>query len=103
LWAIRSAPISFRVNPQTTPCPIARESQPGNFEHPETAGYEVHPRDLPALKAPDRAAAQVPDRCVHRSSRAVSQRPRLKRGSGTTAINENATARPPIPSRLIGE
>jgi hypothetical protein len=67
----------------------------------------VRPVSGPKRKSLERAQTVENDParkwCVHRSSRAVSQRPRLKRGSGTTAINENATARPPIPSRLIGE
>ena len=45
----------LRANLQAAPYPTVLEFQPGNFEHPETAGYEVHSRDLPALKAPDRA------------------------------------------------
>ena len=53
--APRCRSASLRANPQTTPCPTARESQPGNFEHPETTRYQVHSRDLPALKAPNRA------------------------------------------------
>ena len=40
---------------QTRPCPIARESEPGSFEHPETTGYEVRLLDLPAPKAPNKA------------------------------------------------
>ena len=45
----------LRANLQTTPCPIARESQRGNFAHPETTRYQVPSLDLPALTAPNRA------------------------------------------------
>jgi len=44
----------LRANLQAAPYPTVLEFLPGNFEHPETR-YEVHSRDLPELKALNRA------------------------------------------------
>jgi hypothetical protein len=44
---------ALRANMQTARCPTALGFERGNFEHPETTGYEMLLPGLPEPKAPD--------------------------------------------------